>query len=92
MVCLIAYAVFEVPPNYLLKSLNPTVPSPFLPDIPQLRDAEMDCLSVVLILGGRIIIGLDGTHNCSQLTAVRFLLGAVEVGLSPGPIYYLTFK
>lgn len=53
----------------------------------------MNCLSNFSHTGGEgVIIGLGGVHNCSQLTVLCFLLGAVEVGLSPGLIYYLTFK
>jgi hypothetical protein len=40
---------------------------------------------------GAITIGLGGTHNFSQVTGVRFLLGAFEAGLFPGLVYYLTF-
>lgn len=40
---------------------------------------------------GAITIGLGGTHNFSQVTGIRFLLGAFEAGLFPGLVYYLTF-
>jgi MFS family permease len=36
-------------------------------------------------------MGLGGVQNYAQLTGVRFLLGAVEAGLFPGLVYYLTF-
>ncbi|KAI1840951.1 hypothetical protein JX265_010423 [Neoarthrinium moseri] len=44
-----------------------------------------------MLTWGAITIGLGGTHNFSQVTAVRFLLGAFEAGLFPGLVYYLTF-
>ena len=36
-------------------------------------------------------MGLDGSHNYSTVTAIRFLLGVFEAGLFPGLVYYLTF-
>jgi MFS family permease len=40
---------------------------------------------------GALTIGLGGVNNYGELTAVRFLLGAIEAGLFPGLVYYLTF-
>ncbi len=40
---------------------------------------------------GAVTIGLGGVNNVAQMTGVRFLLGAVEAGLFPGLVYYLTF-
>lgn len=36
-------------------------------------------------------MGLAGAHNYATVTAVRFVLGIFESGLSPGLVYYLTF-
>ncbi|KAI1461797.1 MFS general substrate transporter [Annulohypoxylon moriforme] len=48
-------------------------------------------LAFLMVSWGAITIGLGGVKNYSQMTGVRFLLGAVEAGLFPGLIYYLTF-
>ncbi|KAI1205298.1 MFS general substrate transporter [Annulohypoxylon truncatum] len=48
-------------------------------------------LAFLMVAWGAITIGLGGVKNYSQMTGVRFLLGAVEAGLFPGLIYYLTF-
>ncbi|KAH8645436.1 putative MFS transporter [Xylariales sp. PMI_506] len=48
-------------------------------------------IALLMFSWGVITIGLGGTHNFSQVTGVRFLLGAVEAGLFPGLVYYLTF-
>lgn len=44
-----------------------------------------------MISWGALTIGLGGVNNYGELTAVRFLLGAIEAGLFPGLVYYLTF-
>ncbi|KAI2464962.1 MFS general substrate transporter [Annulohypoxylon bovei var. microspora] len=48
-------------------------------------------LAFLMVSWGAITIGLGGVKNYPQMTGVRFLLGAVEAGLFPGLIYYLTF-
>ncbi|KAI1336262.1 MFS general substrate transporter [Xylariaceae sp. FL0016] len=48
-------------------------------------------LAFLMFSWGVITIGLGGTHTFSQITGVRFLLGAFEAGLFPGLVYYLTF-
>ncbi|KAK6076836.1 major facilitator superfamily transporter [Seiridium cupressi] len=48
-------------------------------------------IAFLMLSWGAITIGLGGTHNFSQVTGVRFLLGAFEAGLFPGLVYYLTF-
>ncbi|KAI0136215.1 major facilitator superfamily domain-containing protein [Xylariales sp. AK1849] len=48
-------------------------------------------IAFLMFSWGVITIGLGGTHNFSQVTGVRFLLGAFEAGLFPGLVYYLTF-
>ncbi|KAJ5751138.1 hypothetical protein N7533_008166 [Penicillium manginii] len=74
MVFLIAYAIFEVPSNYLLKKLKPS-----------------RWIAFLMLSWGALTIGLGGVNNYGELTAVRFLLGAIEAGLFPGLVYYLTF-
>ncbi|KAJ5589830.1 hypothetical protein N7450_003802 [Penicillium hetheringtonii] len=48
-------------------------------------------ISFLMISWGALTIGLGGVNNYGELTAVRFLLGAIEAGLFPGLVYYLTF-
>ncbi|GLA37873.1 hypothetical protein AnigIFM63309_004855 [Aspergillus niger] len=74
MVFLIAYALFEVPSNYLLKKLKPS-----------------RWIGFLMLAWGATTMGLGGSHNFSQVTGIRFLLGATEAGLFPGLVYYLTF-
>ncbi|PLB40544.1 putative MFS transporter [Aspergillus candidus] len=74
MVFLIAYALFEVPSNYLLKKLRPS-----------------RWISFLMLSWGAATMGLGGAHNYAQVTGIRFLLGAMEAGLFPGFVYYLTF-
>ncbi|RAK84313.1 MFS transporter [Aspergillus costaricaensis CBS 115574] len=74
MVFLIAYALFEVPSNYLLKKLKPS-----------------RWIGFLMLSWGATTMGLGGSHNFSQVTGIRFLLGATEAGLFPGLVYYLTF-
>ncbi|KAH8694194.1 permease of the major facilitator superfamily [Talaromyces proteolyticus] len=74
MVFLIAYAIFEVPSNYLLKKLRPS-----------------RWIAFLMLAWGAITMGLGGSHTFGQVTGIRFLLGAVEAGLFPGLVYYLTF-
>ncbi|KAJ5708120.1 hypothetical protein N7488_007921 [Penicillium malachiteum] len=74
MVFLIAYAIFEVPSNYLLKKLRPS-----------------RWIAFLMLSWGATSMGLGGAHSYAQVTGIRFLLGAVEAGLFPGFVYYLTF-
>lgn len=90
MVFLIAYAIFEVPSNYLLKKLKPSVRPTCLPSDLQLT-AQQRWIAFLMFSWGAITMGLGGVQNFAQLTGVRFLLGAVEAGLFPGLVYYLTF-
>ncbi|KAH6657539.1 major facilitator superfamily transporter [Truncatella angustata] len=48
-------------------------------------------IAFLMMSWGAITIGLGATKNFSQVTGVRFLLGASEAGLFPGLVYYLTF-
>ncbi|KAJ5716635.1 hypothetical protein N7493_008546 [Penicillium malachiteum] len=74
MVFLIAYAIFEVPPNYFLKRLRPS-----------------RWIAFLMLSWGAITMGLGGTHSFAQVAGISFLLGAIEAGLFPGLVYYLTF-
>ncbi|KAA8650079.1 putative MFS transporter [Aspergillus tanneri] len=74
MVFLIAYALFEVPSNYLLKKLKPS-----------------RWIAFLMLSWGASTMGLGGTHNYTQVTGIRFLLGVMEAGLFPGLVYFLTF-
>lgn len=48
-------------------------------------------IAFLMLSWGALTIGLGGVNNYGELTAVRFLLGAIEAGLFPGLVYYLTF-
>ncbi len=74
MLFLIAYAIFEVPSNILLKKLRPS-----------------RWLAFLMFGWGATTMGLGGSQTFSQVSGVRFLLGAFEAGLFPGLVYYLTF-
>ncbi|EIM84794.1 MFS general substrate transporter [Stereum hirsutum FP-91666 SS1] len=74
MVFLIAYMIFQIPSNYLLKRCYPS-----------------RWIAFLMFGWGLMTLCLGFVKNFSQLTAVRFLLGAFEAGLFPGLIYFLTF-
>ena len=65
MVFLVAYAVFEVPSNYLLKRLSPS-----------------KWIAFLMFSWGAVTMGLGGTKSYGAVTAVRFILGMFEAGLS----------
>jgi MFS family permease len=48
-------------------------------------------IAFLMLSWGACTMGLGGTHNFSQVTGLRFLLGVMEAGLFPGLVYYLTF-
>jgi hypothetical protein len=48
-------------------------------------------IAFLMFSWGAITIGLGGVHTFAATAGVRFLLGAVEAGLFPGLVYYLTF-
>lgn len=48
-------------------------------------------LALLMLVWGVVTISLGTVHSYAQITGVRFLLGAVEAGLFPGLVYYLTF-
>lgn len=48
-------------------------------------------LAFLMFSWGAVTIGLGGVHSFAAAAGVRFLLGAVEAGLFPGLVYYLTF-
>ncbi|CAK5271129.1 unnamed protein product [Mycena citricolor] len=74
MVFLVAYGIFEVPANYLLKRLRPS-----------------RWLAFLMFSWGAVTIAIGGTHSYPAVTVTRFLLGALEAGVFPGLVYYLTF-
>lgn len=91
MVFLIAYAIFEVPSNYLLKKLKPSV-GHFHPEKEtRITNITQRWIAFLMFSWGATTIGLGGSHNFGQVTGIRFLLGVVEAGLFPGLVYYLTF-
>ncbi|EPS30766.1 hypothetical protein PDE_05718 [Penicillium oxalicum 114-2] len=48
-------------------------------------------IAFLMLAWGATTMGLGGAHNHAQVTGLRFLLGAMEAGLFPGLVYYLTF-
>ncbi|KAF7718122.1 MFS-type transporter [Penicillium ucsense] len=48
-------------------------------------------IAFLMLSWGATTMGLGGAHNPAQVTGLRFLLGAMEAGLFPGLVYYLTF-
>ncbi|KAI1773896.1 MFS general substrate transporter [Hypoxylon cercidicola] len=48
-------------------------------------------LAFLMFSWGATTVGIGFVHNSAQMMGVRFLLGAVEAGLFPGLVYYLTF-
>ncbi|KAJ5706669.1 hypothetical protein N7488_006470 [Penicillium malachiteum] len=48
-------------------------------------------IAFLMLSWGAITMGLGGTHSFAQVAGIRFLLGAIEAGLFPGLVYYLTF-
>ncbi|SPQ24866.1 93781f08-b3ff-4ee8-91bc-a4719d34cee2 [Thermothielavioides terrestris] len=48
-------------------------------------------LAFLMFSWGAVTMGLGGVHTFAATAGVRFLLGAVEAGLFPGLVYYLTF-
>ncbi|KAL4937981.1 hypothetical protein BDV06DRAFT_226439 [Aspergillus oleicola] len=91
MVFLIAYAVFEVPSNYLLKKLKPSVrhPTTFIPQL-DIHTVQR-WIAFLMLSWGAVTMGLGGAHSYVQVTGIRFLLGVLEAGLFPGLVYFLTF-
>jgi len=74
MVFLIAYTIFEVPSNFMLKKFRPS-----------------RWIALLMFTWGALTMGIAGVTNYKGLAALRFLLGAVEAGLFPGLVYFLTF-
>jgi MFS family permease len=48
-------------------------------------------IAFLMLSWGAATMGLGGAHSYAQVTGIRFLLGAMEAGLFPGLVYYLTF-
>lgn len=71
----IAYTVFEVPSNWIIKRfVRPSI-----------------WLSFLLFGWGLTTIGFAGVRNYTQVAALRVLIGIFEAGFFPGIIYYTTF-
>ncbi len=82
----LAYALFEVPSNILLKRLRPSVRYKIFPSTHATkRLPEVDCNPHVYL--GAITVGLGGVTDYATLTTVRFLLGAFEAGRDPGVVF-----
>lgn len=90
MVFLIAYALFEVPSNYFLKKLRPSVSNTFPIELNHTHTPQR-WIAFLMLAWGATTMGLGGVHNYAQVTGLRFLLGVMEAGLFPGFVYYLTF-
>ncbi|RDK40560.1 MFS general substrate transporter [Aspergillus phoenicis ATCC 13157] len=85
MVFLIAYALFEVPSNYLLKKLKPSRWIGFL---------MLAWGATTMGLGGSHNFSQVINEDSAQLTFVESAdpdMTATEAGLFPGLVYYLTF-
>ncbi|KAL5360133.1 major facilitator superfamily domain-containing protein [Aspergillus floccosus] len=48
-------------------------------------------IAFLMLSWGAATMGLGSSHSYAQVTGIRFLLGAMEAGLFPGLVYYLTF-
>lgn len=79
MVFLIAYALFEVPSNYLLKKLRPSVSHTRRPPPIQspAHQTQKRWISFLMLSWGAATMGLGGAHNYAQVTGIRFLLGGI---------------
>jgi len=71
----VAYAVFEVPSNWIMKRY--------------VRPSRW--LATLLFCWGILTIGFAGVKNFTQVTVLRFLIGMFEAGFFPGIIYLITF-
>ncbi|KAH8892386.1 MFS general substrate transporter [Thozetella sp. PMI_491] len=70
----VAYAVFEVPSNWVMKHyVRPSV-----------------WLAVLLGCWGVLTIGFAGVRNYPTVLALRLLIGMFEAGFFPGIVYFIT--
>lgn len=68
----VAYAVFEVPSNWIMKRY--------------VRPSRW--LGTLLFCWGVFTIGFSGVQNFAQVTVLRFFIGAFEAGFFPGKSLY----
>ncbi|EFQ88833.1 hypothetical protein PTT_15113 [Pyrenophora teres f. teres 0-1] len=70
----VAYTVFEVPSNYVMKHyIRPSL-----------------WLGILLFAWGALTIGFAGVKNSATIIALRFLIGVFEAGFFPGIVYFIT--
>ena len=70
----VAYAVFEVPSNWVMKHyVRPSL-----------------WLAFLLFAWGCLTIGTAGVQNYATVVALRFLVGLFEAGVFPGIVYLIT--
>ncbi|PSN63696.1 MFS transporter [Corynespora cassiicola Philippines] len=70
----LAYAIFEVPSNYVMKHyVRPSL-----------------WLGFLLFAWGALTIGFAGVQNYATVVVLRFLIGAFEAGFFPGIVYFIT--
>ncbi|KAL2421567.1 MFS transporter prlL [Exophiala dermatitidis] len=70
----IAYALFEVPSNWVMKHyIRPSL-----------------WLGILLLCWGALTIGFAGVQNYATVVVLRFLIGAFEAGFFPGIVYFIT--
>ena len=85
----ISYSIFEVPSNYCLKRLHPSVRGAFLAkrqsavSLKELADTSQRWMAFLLFSWGAITIGSSGVTNFTSLAVTRFLLGIFEAGKIP---------
>lgn len=71
----IAYGLFEVPSNWIMKRyVRPSL-----------------WLAVLLFGWSAFTLGFTGVHTYPQVVVLRFLIGAFEAGFFPGIVYITTF-
>lgn len=70
----LAYAIFEVPSNWVMKHyVRPSV-----------------WLALLLGCWGVVTIGFAGVQNYATVLALRLLIGVFEAGFFPGTVYFIT--
>lgn len=70
----VAYAVFEVPSNWIMKHyVRPSL-----------------WLALLLFAWGLLTIGTAGVQNYATVLSLRFLVGVFEAGFFPGIVYLIT--
>lgn len=72
----LAYAIFEVPSNYVMKHyVRPSL-----------------WLGFLLFAWGALTIGFAGVQNYATVVVLRFLIGAFEAGFFPGKAIQYTCR